>query len=218
MKLYGFWRSLAAYRVRVALNLKRLPYVEESVNLLGGAQHDPAYLAVNPQGAVPALVLEDGTILTQSMAIMEYLDERWPQPNALLPTDAPGRARVRSLAHLVVSDSHPLVVPRIRHFLNKELALGDEKTMQWLKHWSHQSLRLINARLLADKTSGRFCHGDAVSMADIALASQVIGSTEFFGCQLGDYPAVQSVYESLRVLDAFARAHPLAQAGAPAAL
>lgn len=216
MKLYGFWRSLAAYRVRVALGLKGLPYVEESVDLLAGGQHDPAYLSVNPQGAVPALVLDDGTIITQSMAIMEYLDETCPEPCPLLPKDAAGRARVRSLSHLAVSDAHPLVVPRVRKYLSKNLGLAENATSQWLNHWSDQCLRTFEQRLSAEHPDGQFCHGKSVSMADIVLASQVIGATVFFGCQLSDYPHVERVYGRLSQMETFVRAHPSRQVGAPA--
>lgn len=215
MKMYGFWRSLAAYRVRVALHLKNVSFTEESVNLLAGAQHDPAYLKINPQGAVPALVLDDGTVLSQSMAIMEYLDETCPTPFPLLPADPLGKSRVRSLCHIAVSDGHPLVVPRIRNYLGKDLALGDERTAQWLNHWSDKCLSAFDARLSQDQATGRFCHGDVVSMADIALASQVIGATEFFACKLSSYPKVQAIYEALSQIEAFEKSHPKLQAGAP---
>jgi maleylacetoacetate isomerase len=217
MKMYGFWRSLAAYRVRVALKLKGLSYSEEAVNLLAGEQHDPAYLKVNPQGAVPALVLDDGTILSQSMAILEYLEETHPQQYPLLPTDAKGRARVRSLCHLAVSDSHPLLVPRIRSYLSKDLALGDAVTAKWLNHWSDKSLAVFNERLSRESQTGRYCHGDSVTIADICLASQVVGATGFFGCSLEPYPKVRAVYEALSHIDAFEAALPKNQPGAPSA-
>ncbi|MFZ9813154.1 MAG: glutathione S-transferase N-terminal domain-containing protein, partial [Burkholderiaceae bacterium] len=155
MKMYGFWRSLAAYRVRVALKLKGIDYEEEGVNLLAGEQHDPAYLKINPQGAVPALILDDGTILSQSMAILEWLEETYPQQNPLLPASPNDRARVRSLCHIAVSDSHPLVVPRIRSYLSKDLALGDATTAKWLNHWSDRSLAIFNDRLSQESQTGR---------------------------------------------------------------
>ncbi|HCO57741.1 MAG TPA: maleylacetoacetate isomerase, partial [Burkholderiales bacterium] len=163
----------------------------------GGEQHDPAYLKVNPQGTVPALVLDNGTILSQSMAILEFLDETYPDICPLLPVDAPGKARVRSLSHIAVSDSHPLVVPRIRSYLSKDLGLGDEATAKWLNHWSAQSLKVFNERLEKEPQTGIYCHGDQPGMADIALASQVIGATGFFGCNLASYPKVQSIFEEL---------------------
>ena len=215
MKMYGFWRSLAAYRVRVALKMKKVGFSEESVNLLGGEQHDPAYLKVNPQGTVPALVLDNGTILSQSMAILEFLDETYPDICPLLPVDAPGKARVRSLSHIAVSDSHPLVVPRIRSYLSKDLGLGDETTAKWLNHWSAQSLKVFNERLEKEPQTGIYCHGDQPGMADIALASQVIGATGFFGCNLASYPKVQSIFEELCKIEAFESSLPKHQPGAP---
>lgn len=215
MKLYGFWRSLAAYRVRVALKMKKVSFSEEPVNLLGGEQHDPAYLKVNPQGTVPALVLDNGAILSQSMAILEFLDETYPDISPLLPVDAPGRARVRSLSHIAVSDSHPLVVPRIRSYLSKDLGLGDEATAKWLNHWSTQSLKIFNERLEKEPQTGIYCHGDQPGMADIALASQVIGATGFFGCKLSSYPKVQSIFEELCKIEAFESSLPKHQPGAP---
>lgn len=216
MKMYGFWRSLAAYRVRVALKLKGIDYEEEGVNLLAGEQHDPAYLKINPQGAVPALILGDGTILSQSMAILEWLEESYPQQTPLLPTTPNDRARVRSLCHIAVSDSHPLVVPRIRSYLSKDLALGDATTAKWLNHWSDRSLAIFNDRLTQESQTGRYCHGDAVSIADICLASQVVGATGFFGCSLEAYPKVKQIFESLMQIAAFEKALPKHQPGAPA--
>jgi maleylacetoacetate isomerase len=216
MKMYGFWRSLAAYRVRVALKLKGIDYEEEGVNLLAGEQHDPAYLKINPQGAVPALILDDGTILSQSMAILEWLEETYPQQNPLLPASPNDRARVRSLCHIAVSDSHPLVVPRIRSYLSKDLALGDATTAKWLNHWSDRSLAIFNDRLSQESQTGRYCHGDAVSIADICLASQVVGATGFFGCSLEAYPKVRQIFESLMQIAAFEKALPKHQPGAPA--
>ncbi|MBM3374930.1 MAG: maleylacetoacetate isomerase [Betaproteobacteria bacterium] len=216
MKMYGFWRSLAAYRVRVALKLKGIDYEEEGVNLLAGEQHDPAYLKINPQGAVPALILDDGTILSQSMAILEWLEETYPRQNPLLPTTPNNRARVRSLCHIAVSDSHPLVVPRIRSYLSKDLALGDATTAKWLNHWSDRSLAIFNDRLTQESQTGRYCHGDAVSIADICLASQVVGATGFFGCSLEPYPKVKQIFESLMQIAAFEKSLPKHQPGAPA--
>jgi maleylacetoacetate isomerase len=215
MKMYGFWRSLAAYRVRVALKLKGVTFSEEPVNLLGGEQHDPAYLKINPQGAVPALVLDDGQILSQSMAIMEFLEETYPGVTPLLPRDPTARARVRALCHIGVSDSHPLVVPRIRSYISKDLGLGDEGTAKWLNHWSAESLRIYNDRLSQESQTGIYCHGNELSMADIALASQVVGATGFFGCKLSDYPKVQNIFDALCKVDAFEASLPKHQPGAP---
>jgi maleylacetoacetate isomerase/maleylpyruvate isomerase len=175
MKLYGFWRSLATYRVKVALALKGLQVEEVSIDLLKGKQHEQDYLKVNPQAVVPALILEDGgPPLFQSLAILEYLEETKPQP-PLLPKDPRGRARVRGLALIAAADGHPLVVPRIRNYLEKELNVSEEKRNRWLAHWSLKALEAIESHLKNEPATGKFCHGDTLSMADICLAGQVIG-------------------------------------------
>ena len=161
MKLYGFWRSLATYRVKVALALKGMKVDEVSIDLLKGEQHNPGYRTVNPQSVVPALVLDDGgPPLFQSLAILEYLEETKPQP-PLLPKDPRGRARVRGLALIAAADSHPLVVPRIRSYLEKVLGIDEEKRNRWLAHWSLKGLEgsslpmisLIFLRTLSAETS-----------------------------------------------------------------
>src|SRR6266852_6070713 len=148
MKLYGFWRSLATYRVRVAFALKGLKAEEISIDLLKGKQHGDDYLAVNPQGVVPALILDEGgPPLFQSLAILEYLEETHPQP-ALLPKDARGRARVRGLALIAAADGHPLIVPRIRGYLEKEMRQDEPARNKWLAHWTMKALEAIEAHLV----------------------------------------------------------------------
>src|SRR3954471_11610708 len=164
MKLYGFWRSLATYRVKVALGLKGVAVDEVSIDLLKGKQHEADYKVVNPQAVVPALVLDGGgPPLFQSIAIMEYLEETKPQP-ALLPKDPRGRARVRGLALICVADGHPLVVPRIRTYMEKELKLDEATRNKWLAHWSLEALKAIEVHL-KEKETGKFCHGGAVTLA-----------------------------------------------------
>lgn len=214
MKLYGFWRSLATYRVKVALALKGLKADEISIDLLKGEQHGEDYRGVNPQAVVPVLVLDDGgPPLFQSMAILEYLEETRPQP-PLLPKDARGRARVRGLALIAVADGHPLVVPRIRSYLERELGLDEPARNRWLAHWSLKALEAIEAHLMAESETGRFCHGDAPTLADICLAGQVIGATAYFKCDLSGVPAVRRVYDECMKLDGFSRFHPMKQPGA----
>ena len=216
MKLYGFWRSLATYRVKVGLALKGLKAEEVSIDLLKGRQHDQDYVALNPQAVVPALALDDGgPPLFQSLAILEYLDETRPQP-PLLPKDARGRARVRGLALIAAADGHPLVVPRIRSYLENVLHLDEEKRNRWLAHWSLKALEAIESHLRNETETGRYCHGDAVSMADICLAGQVIGAAGYFKCDTSGVPTVMRVYDECMKLDAFERAHPLKQPGAAA--
>jgi maleylacetoacetate isomerase len=214
VKLYGFWRSLASYRVRVALALKGLRAEEIQIDLLKGKQHEHDYLAVNPQGVVPALVLDEGgPPLFQSLAILEYLEEQHPQL-PLLPKDARGRARVRGLALIAAADGHPLVTPRIRTYLEKELHVDEARRNRWLAHWTLKALQAIEAHVAREKESGRFCHGDTVSMADICLAGQVIGATAYFNCDTASVPTVMRIYGECMEIDAFAQAHPLKQPGA----
>ena len=216
MKLYGFWRSLATYRVKVALALKGMKVDEVSIDLLKGEQHNKDYTAVNPQAVVPALLLDDGgPPLFQSLAILEYLEETQPQP-ALLPKDPRGRARVRGLALISAADGHPLVVPRIRTYLEKEMHQDEAARNKWLAHWSLKALEAIEVHLKNEKETGRFCHGDSATIADICLAGQVIGAAGYFKCDLSSVPTAVRIYEECMKIDAFSRAHPLKQPGAPA--
>lgn len=216
MKLYGFWRSLATYRVKVALALKGMKAEEVSIDLLKGRQHDRDYVAVNPQAVVPSLVLDDGgPPLFQSLAILEYLEETHPQP-PLLPKDARGRARVRGLALIAAADGHPLVVPRIRSYLEKEMHLDEPTRNRWLAHWSLKALEAIEAHLKNEKDTGRFCHGDSPTFADICLAGQVIGAVGYFKCDVSGVPTVMRIHDQCMKLDAFSAPHPLKQPGASA--
>jgi maleylacetoacetate isomerase/maleylpyruvate isomerase len=216
MKLYGFWRSLATYRVKVALALKGVKVDEVSIDLLKGMQHQPDYKAVNPQATVPSLVLDDGGApLFQSMAIMEWLEEMKPQP-PLLPRDPRSRARVRGLALIAAADGHPLVTPRIRVYMEKELKLDEPTRNKWLAHWTLEALKAIEGHLAKEKETGRFCHGDAPSIADICLAGQVIGAVGYFKCDVSGVPTVMRIYEECMKIEAFSKAHPLKQPGAAA--
>lgn len=213
MKYYGFWRSLAACRVRIALALKGIAAEEISVNLMQGEQSKPEYRAINPLGVVPALVTDEGATIYESLAIIEYLDETQPQPR-FLPQDARGRARVRGLAQIVACDGHPLIVPRVRNYLEKELGVDDPARTRWCQHWIMESLRGVEAHLSRDKETGRFCHGDAPTLADICLATQVFGA-RFFNCDTAAVPTVMRVFDECMKLEAFDRSHPLKQPGAP---
>jgi len=215
ISLYGFWRSAASFRVRIALNLKGLAFQETMVDLDAGDQYDPAYRALNPQSAVPSLVVDDEPPLTQSLAILEYLDETYPTP-ALLPADARGRARVRSLALLFAADHHPLIVPRIRRYLEGTLNLDDDQRAAWIRHWFREGLAQAEARLAGDPATRAFCHGDAPTIADLCLISQVMGARGF-RVDISDLPTVSRIAEACLAIDAFAKAQPLRQPGAPAA-
>jgi len=216
MKLFSFWRSLATYRVRIAMNLKGLkPDEVVDVNLMKGQQREEAFRKVNPMMAIPALIDGDGPALFESLAIIEYLDETHPNP-PLLPKDPKGRARVRGLAQIVACDSHPLVVPRVREYLEHELKLDEDTRNKWCQNWHRAALAALEINL-KDKASGRYCHGDAITIADICLASQAAGAN-FFKVDLAPYPNFKRIAETCMQNDAFARAHPLKQPGAPASV
>jgi maleylacetoacetate isomerase len=213
MKLYGFWRSLATYRVRVALALKGIEAEQVSINLLQGMQHDADYKAINPQCVVPALAVDDGPPLFQSLAILEYLEETHPQP-PLLPKDARGRARVRGLAQIVVSDAHPLIVPRIRNYLEREMHQDEAARNGWLQHWTLKALEALEAHLSKERETGRFCHGDVPTFADICLASQVFAAG-YFNVATTTVPTVARIFDACMKIDAFDRSQPLKQPDAP---
>jgi maleylacetoacetate isomerase len=214
MKFFSFWRSLASFRVRIALNLKGVTCEVIDVDLMKGHQRDPAYRAVNPQMVLPALVDEDGHVLFQSLAIMEYLDETHPDP-PLLPKAPRARARARGLAQIVACDSHPLIVPRVREFLEHELHLDEAQRLKWIHHWIGAALTALETNLAGSKETGRYCQGDQITIADICLASQAAGGN-FFKHDLKPYPTVRRIAETCMQNEAFARAHPLKQPGAPA--
>ena len=217
MRFYSFWRSLAAFRVRIVLNLKGIvPDEIVTVDLMKGDQRQDAYKKVNPQMLLPALVDGDGPILFQSVAIMEYLDETHANP-PILPKDPRGRARVRALAAIVASDSHPLMVPRVRNFLEHELKLDEPTRNKWIRHWIGEGLAAMEGHLSRDRETGTFAHGDSLTMADICLTSQAVGA-RFFEVDTTPYPTVKRIAETCLAIDAVARAHPLKQPGAPTSL
>ncbi|OUE44086.1 maleylacetoacetate isomerase [Billgrantia desiderata SP1] len=207
--LYGYFRSSAAYRVRIALNLKGLAYEQVAVNLVKGEQRAEENLARNPQGLVPVLETDDGTRLTQSLAICEYLEERHPEP-ALLPGDPAGRARVRSLAQLVACEIHPLNNLKVLKYLVHELKLDEAAKLAWYRHWIAEGFTALEARLSGEAATGAFCHGDSPSLADVCLVPQVFNA-ERFECDLSAYPTIRRIAERCRAMEAFAKAAPGAQ-------
>jgi maleylacetoacetate isomerase len=213
LTLYAFWRSSATYRIRVALGLKGLAAHEIPIDLDAGEQLGAAFLAVNPEGALPALIEPGHPPLTQSVAILEYLEERYPQPS-LLPADLHARARVRSLAALMVSDTHPLIVPRVRKYLTGTAGLDDAAWRAWQVNWFTRGFQTMEARLAGDPATGRFCHGDVPTMADICLAS-VIAVARVFKIEVAGVPTVNGIMARCEAIEAFARANPVRQQGAP---
>jgi maleylacetoacetate isomerase/maleylpyruvate isomerase len=217
MKLFSFWRSLATYRVRIALNLKGVvPDEVIDIDLMKGQQRDAKFRAVNPMMAIPALIDGEGPALFESLAIIEYLDETHPKP-PLLPADPRARARVRGLAQIVACDSHPLLVPRVREYLEHQLKLDEPTRQTWCRHWIVEALTALETHLRDEKETGRYCHGDAVTVADICLASQAAGA-KFFQVDMAPFPTVNRIAAACQAIDAFARAHPLKQPGAPASV
>ena len=214
MKLFSFWRSLATYRVRIALNLKGLNAEVIEVNLMKGHQRDAQFRAVNPMMAIPALVDGEGPALFESLAIIEYLDEVHPKP-PLLPGDPKARARVRGLAQIVAADLHPLIVPRVREYLSAEFKVDEAGVMKWAQHWHKAALSGLEEHLATEKDTGTYCQGEQITLADICLASQAAGAN-FFKVDLAPYPTVARIVATCMKNDAFARAHPLKQPGAPA--
>ena len=216
MKLFSFWRSLATFRVRIALNLKGItPDEVIDVNLMKGQQREAEFRKINPMMALPALIEDDGTVLFESLAILEYLDETHPNP-PLLPKEPKTRARVRGLAQIIACDTHPLIVPRVREYLAHEYKVDEAGVLKWGHHWHVEALKALEANLAGSKQTGRYCQGDQITIADICLAGQAAGST-YFKVDLAPFPTVKRIVDTCMQNDAFARAHPMKQPGAPAA-
>ncbi|MCM2522505.1 maleylacetoacetate isomerase [Stenotrophomonas maltophilia] len=205
--LYTYWRSSAAYRVRIGLELKGLAWEARPVHLVrdGGEQHLDAYRRLNPQQLVPTL-LHEGHALTQSLAIVEYLDERFPQV-PLLPADAAGRARVRALAQLVACDIHPINNLRVMQYLERSLQLPADARTQWTLHWIAEGFAAMEALLANSRDTGTFCHGDRPGLADLCLLPQLYNAHRF-GLHLAPYPTLRRIEAACQALDAFDRARP----------
>ncbi len=208
MKLYTYYRSQASFRVRIALNLKGIARKDSFLHLEKGDQFAAAYRAINPQMVVPTLM--DGDIkLFQSSAILEYLEEKFPEP-PLLPADAQARAWVRGIALINAANSHPLIVPRVRHYLTDVLKVSDEQRLAWIQHWLDAGLQAIETLLAKHAPSGVFCHGDRPTIADICLVTQVTPA-KTFDVPLESYPRVMRIYDNCMAVPAFADAHPAKQ-------
>ena len=218
-ELFSFWRTSATYRVRVAFNLKGVQPQEHNVNLDAGEQRSEAFLKINPMGAIPALVDRDPgqppTPLTQSLAILEFLDETYAAP-PLLPADAHGRARVRSLAAMLAADTHPLITPRVKKYLTTAGHFDDAAWRAWQIHWFSTGLQALEQRLANEPQTGTFCHGDTPTLADICLASIVV-MMRIFKIEVAGIPTIMRIMAACEQLDAFTKADPSRQIGAPQA-
>ena len=214
MKLYSYFRSSASYRVRIALNLKGLPYEVVPVHLLkqGGEQLTSEYRKLNADGLVPALVDDTGestAVLTQSLAIIEYLEERHPEPR-LLPQAATDRAYVRGIALSIACDIHPLNNLRVLRYLVRELNVNEGAKDTWYRHWCEQGLAAIESTLAKDGRSGMYCFGDTPSLADCCLIPQ-IANAQRLNCDLSDMPTIMRINQNCLALDAFVNAAPAKQ-------
>jgi maleylpyruvate isomerase len=204
--LHNYWRSSTSFRVRIALEMKGLSYTYVAHHLRHGEHLEPAYLAVNPQGLVPALVWRDGTLLTQSLAIIEFLDETVPEP-PLLPRDALGRARVRMLAQMIACDIHPVNNLRVLTSLRSVFGAGDQDVINWFRHWVNEGFQPLEKLLSASPETGTFCHGDSPGLADICLAAQVVNNARF-NVDMAPYPTISRIFDACMALPAFQRAAP----------
>jgi len=215
MKLYSWWRSQSSFRVRIALNLKGLDAELVAVNVQDGGQFDPEYRKVNPASVLPTLIDGDGPPLVQSLAILEYLDEQYPDP-PLLPGDPRGRAHARALACAFAVDAHPYIVQRVMVYLEREFRATPQARLQWIRHWLDSTTRTVEDQLAHDPRTGNFCCGDAPTLADICLVPHLASAVLLYECDLAQYPVAHRIYENCMKIDAFRRAHPSRQPGAPA--
>ncbi len=215
LKLYSYWRSSAAYRVRIALNLKELPYELVPVDLVAGIgeQHSPAYQALNPQELVP-LLIDGERVIRQSQAIIEYLDETYDGAAKLLPATARDRARVRALAQMIACDIHPLNNTRVMQYLEREFHAPQVERENWMRHWINAGFRAIEALLVDSTSTGIYCEGDEPTLADIFLVPQVYNAKRW-SVDMSPYPTISRINASCLSLEEFDRARPENQPDAP---
>ncbi|TPI34674.1 maleylacetoacetate isomerase [Mesorhizobium sp. B3-2-1] len=204
--LHNYFRSSTSHRVRIALEMKGVGYDYIPHHLRHGEHLEAAYLAVNPQGLVPALIWSDGMHLTQSLAIIEFLDETIPEP-PLLPKDPPSRARVRMLAQIIACDIHPVNNLRVLTSLRTLFGAGDQDVANWFRHWVNEGFGPLETLLTASRETGTFCHGDTSGLADICLAAQVTSNARF-GVDLAPYPTISRINAACMALPAFQKAAP----------
>lgn len=205
LELYSYFRSSAAYRVRIALNLKKIPYEMRLVHLLEREQRLDKYRTLNPQGLIPTLI-DDGHPVVQSLAIIEYLEELYPEP-PLLPKDVRERAFARGLANLVACDIHPLNNLRVLTYLRDTLHQDEAARVAWIRHWIKEGFSALEEHLAARRATGPFCLGDAPTVADICLVPQVFNARRF-GCDLAAFPRIEAIDRNCLELAAFREAAP----------
>jgi len=205
MKVYGYWRSSAAYRLRIALALKNLSYEYAAINLAAGAHNEAQWGAINPQNLVPVLE-QDGDRLYQSLAIIEYLEEMHPQP-PLLPRTPLERARVRSLALIVACEIHPLNNPRVLNYLTGQVGTSEEQKLAWYSHWVSAGFTALEKRLATERGTGAYCHGDAPGLADVCLVPQVANAVRF-KVDLEPFPLIRRINATCLEHEAFRQAAP----------
>lgn len=215
MTLYTYYRSSTSYRARIALYLKGLPFVSKPVHLLegGGQQHSPTYRAINPAGEVPTLV-HNGNVLSQSFAIIEYLDELFPEPH-FFPSSPYDRARVRQICEHINCGIHPIANLKVQQYLVKQFALTEEQKLTWVKHWIREGMEALEKLLLT--TAGEFAFGNSLTAADIFVVPQVFSSKRF---EVGveEFPTIKRAYERAMKIEAFNKAHPHVQPDTPSEL
>jgi maleylacetoacetate isomerase len=212
VQLYSYWRSQAAYRVRIALALKGIDYRMESIDLLRGDQHSQTYRELNPGAAVPTLIEGDGPPLVESLAIIEYLDERHPNP-PLLPSDARLRAHSRAIGQMLAADAHPFIVPRVRQHLTESLGLDAAGVTAWNKHWLNLGGEAVETMLARDARTGTFCCGEQPTVADLCLAPHFTSAMMLYDCDLDAFPTCKRIYDACMRLEAFSETHPSKQPG-----
>ena len=214
MMLYTFWRSQAAYRVRIALALKGLQYERTYIDLIKGDQHGDAYRAVHPGGVLPTLIDGDGPPLVESLAILEYLEEKQPSP-PLLPADLRLRAHARGIAQMMVVDTHPYIVPRVRKQLAERFGIDDAGWSDWLRHWFAAGSQSVETLLSNDGRTGKFCCGDEPTVADICLVPQLVSGMVLKVLDVAGYPTCKRIFDTCMELDAFSATHPRRQPDFP---
>jgi maleylacetoacetate isomerase len=210
LTLYGYFRSSAAYRVRIALNYKDIDYDQQFIHLVrdGGQQFSADYKKINPQSLVPTLI-KDNKAYTQSLAIIEYLEEKYPEP-ALLPPNAEGKSQVRALAQIIACDIHPLNNRRVLKYFSEVLHLSEDQQHAWIQHWIQTGFSALEKMLMASNKTNDFCYGATPTMADICLIPQMYNAQRF-NCPLDDYPILSRINENCLKLPAFQKAHPSKQ-------